>query len=787
MFAAPGDGSVRRRPSDVVRLVTAVVLLGLLLAAIRADLAVAANLVDDVVPPPEGLHWILTALWFIGSIGAIAALAVLALLSRRVRMAVETALAGFGAWAVCGLLGALAGTTGGYPAGAAPASVDTSFPLARLAAAVAVASIALPYLSRPVRRVFWVLIAAAAVSSVWRGSGLPIDVLASIVVGWGVAAVVHLALGSPAGVPSAADVSDAVADLGVDVVDVAPAPDREWGVARFEAADPAGDRLEISIYGRDASDAQVLAKLWRFLWYRDSGPTLALTRLQQVEHEAYLTLLAGQTGVPTPDVVVVGTSDETSEAVLVTRPPSGRPLADLEADDVDDATLDAVFGALAGLRSAGIAHGAISGRTILVGDDGSAGLRDLRRASSGAPDDRLERDLAAAIVAVALVVGPDRAVAAAMRSAGPERMEAIIARLQRAAFDKVLREQLRGHKELLGQLREAGAKAAGVDPPQLAEARRVSTSSWLMGLGAVVGLVLIVQEFSGIDDLGATLKTADWWWVGVAFVLAQLTNVAQAVSVLGSVSTPLPFGPTIGLELANAFTGLVAGTVGTTATIIRYFQRRGLAVSVAVSSGVLCSLANMAVQATLFIVAFLITRTSFTYDQTSGSGSSSSGSNETWLLVLLVVGLAAVGAVTAIPRFRHRAIDKLKPQVAAARTNLHELAEQPSKLVRLFGGAVVSQVLFALVLGASLHAYGASASLGELIVINTLASLLGGIAPVPGGMGVIEAGLIAGFTAIGIPNTIAVAATLTARLMTCYLPPIWGYPTLVWMRRREYL
>ena len=140
-----------------------------------------------------------------------------------------------------------------------------------------------------------------------------------------------------------------------------------------------------------------------------------------------------------------------------------------------------------------------------------------------------------------------------------------------------------------------------------------------------------------------------------------------------------------------------------------------------------------------------------------------------------------------MPRFRHRAVDKLKPQVDAARTNLRELAGQPSKLVRLFGGAVVSQVLFALVLGASLHAYGASASLAELIVINTLASLLGGIAPVPGGMGVIEAGLIAGFTAIGIPNTIAVAATLTARLMTCYLPPIWGYPTLVWMRRREYL
>ena len=50
-----------------------------------------------------------------------------------------------------------------------------------------------------------------------------------------------------------------------------------------------------------------------------------------------------------------------------------------------------------------------------------------------------------------------------------------------------------------------------------------------------------------------------------------------------------------------------------------------------------------------------------------------------------------------------------------------------------------------------------------------------------------EAILIAGFTAAGVPAPEAVAATFTARLFTCYLPPIWGYPTLAYMRHREYL
>ncbi len=56
-----------------------------------------------------------------------------------------------------------------------------------------------------------------------------------------------------------------------------------------------------------------------------------------------------------------------------------------------------------------------------------------------------------------------------------------------------------------------------------------------------------------------------------------------------------------------------------------------------------------------------------------------------------------------------------------------------------------------------------------------------------GGLGVIEAGLIAGFTAAGVPETAAVGATFTARMFTAYLPPIWGWFALDWLRRKEYV
>jgi uncharacterized membrane protein YbhN (UPF0104 family) len=42
-------------------------------------------------------------------------------------------------------------------------------------------------------------------------------------------------------------------------------------------------------------------------------------------------------------------------------------------------------------------------------------------------------------------------------------------------------------------------------------------------------------------------------------------------------------------------------------------------------------------------------------------------------------------------------------------------------------------------------------------------------------------------TAAGLPEQTAVAATFTHRLFTCYLPPIWGWFALAWLRRREYV
>ena len=68
-----------------------------------------------------------------------------------------------------------------------------------------------------------------------------------------------------------------------------------------------------------------------------------------------------------------------------------------------------------------------------------------------------------------------------------------------------------------------------------------------------------------------------------------------------------------------------------------------------------------------------------------------------------------------------------------------------------------------------------------------MAGLLASASPAGRGMGVAEAGLILALTAGGITKNDATAAVFVQGLCSAYLPPVAGWFTLMWMRRREYL
>jgi uncharacterized protein (TIRG00374 family) len=152
------------------------------------------------------------------------------------------------------------------------------------------------------------------------------------------------------------------------------------------------------------------------------------------------------------------------------------------------------------------------------------------------------------------------------------------------------------------------------------------------------------------------------------------------------------------------------------------------------------------------------------------------------VVVLAVTVVAVAAAVFFVPKVRER-FTSIVQQAREA----FKVIRSPERLLRLFGGNLAAEVTFASVLGLSLLAYGETASVMSLLVINVGVALFAGLMPIPGGIGVSEAGLTAGLVAIGIPESTAFAAAITTRLCTFYLPPIWGYFAMRWLRRNQYL
>jgi len=146
----------------------------------------------------------------------------------------------------------------------------------------------------------------------------------------------------------------------------------------------------------------------------------------------------------------------------------------------------------------------------------------------------------------------------------------------------------------------------------------------------------------------------------------------------------------------------------------------------------------------------------------------------------LVVGIVVT---LAVPRLR----EQIVPPVARALRSLRGSVTSPERLGLILGGTIIQKILFALTLSASVSAYGQSVTFGEAVFVNSAVSLFVGLMPVPGGIGVGEAALTAGLTTVGVPEGAALAAAITHRLVTAYLPPVAGFFTTRWLTDQDYL
>jgi uncharacterized membrane protein YbhN (UPF0104 family) len=769
VFGPADERPYRRLVGDWLRLTLAVPLVAVTAANPQFLRATERALDSFFATLPGSFDGVYAALLALGYLWGLALVVLAALVAHRLRLAIVIAAAGASAWCAARFLGFAVDGRGAWSALTAVFSTADPgpYPIVRLAVLTAVVVVAAPYLTRPLRRVGQVALLVVVPGSVVLGVGGIDAALGGFAVGWGIAAIVHLTVGSPAGRPTVAQISAALGELGVDVDAVALAPDQPGGSTVVIATRPDASRLRVRVYGRDAADTQLVAKAWRFIAYKDSGPTFTVTRLQQVEHEAVCLFAAHNAGVHVPRVVAAGVAGP-SAALLALDQPEQPTFAEVPDGPQLDGGVESLWTDVRRLRDARISHGALDGEHVLVGDAVST-IVDFDRASISSTAARLDLDVAQALVTTALRVGAERAVAAARVTLTREELLAATRYLTRPALTPASRRAMKGDSGLLDDL----VAQIGGELVRPVELRRVKPLNIVMVLALLFAVWVILGQVGSLSELIDTLKTADWPWLVVGFVLAQSTTIAFACTTIGSVSQPLPLVPVTLLQMAVSFVNLVAPT-GASSTImnIRFLQKQGVEVGAATSSGVLAGISGTITQFTLFVLTAIVIGQEASLSDVGGVGPD----QEERRLILLIVLIAAVviGIGLAIGPVRRFAKQKVWPQVIGALRNIWGILTTPRQLFLILGGSVAAQLLYSLCLLACLNAYGSTLSVAEIVFVNTSASFLASLVPVPGGIGVMEAAMVSGLTAFGIPPEIATAAVVTHRLFTTYLPPIWG-------------
>jgi uncharacterized membrane protein YbhN (UPF0104 family) len=740
-----------------------------------------ARTVDDVL---GALPAVLGGLWQLSAdllLFSLVGLIIVAALTRRWELARDLVLAVVLAELVH--LGVSRVVTGAWPdawlsfwrTGPPPA-----YPSGRISVTAAAALVAEPYLSLPIRRGFRALLAVGSIGMVALGAASSLGVLAGLAVAVTSSAAVRLVFGSLQGRPSVAEVSDALAQLGVTAPNLRVAPDQRAGVFGLEGTDDEGRALRVRVYGRDAHDTALLVNLWRRAWFRQQGAPVRLGRLQQVEHEAFATLFAHQAGVPTDRVVAAGMSAD-HDAVLVLH------RTDVPIEDLDEHTRPepaALWEVLGELRAARISHGSVDDQHLTAGPDG-VGLIDFSGAIVGATDDQLAVDEVQALVTTVEWVGASPAIDAAIVALGPERVRDLLPLLQPALLSSRLRDVTRSGQVDLEELRTLAAERLGVELPELRELRRVTIGSIASVVLPAIALVIVVSALVSVDwrELRDEIATATWWLLAVGFVASQLPRLSAAVSLLGASPRPIPLGQAYALQLSSAYLGLAVPTMaGRMALSIRFFQRHGMSAGIALTAGAMDNFSGFVVQVILLVTLLLSGAMSVELDL--GSRVPSVPSWFLWGVIAVVGGVSAT--LVVVPALRQMVIGRVREFISEAAAALRGL-RSPRRLGMLLGGNLASELLAAGALGLIAASMGYRLGLAELIVINVGAALFAGLMPVPGGVGVAEGGLTFGLSLAGVPQETAFAIALLSRLSTFYLPPAWGYVALRWLQRNQYV
>lgn len=760
-----------RRPGDLARF--AIVLVSIAAASLLSYLAqsTATGIGQDI---SQGANRLPSALLYVASfvsgLGALAfpvAVAFDLILRRRARQLMEAiagllitvALLSFASWTVTQvdaqrLLLAFAGTT----------DTTVAVPLNLLIGGLA----AMNTVARTMSRHRWnfisgVVIGSIALSDIISGGITTTGLLVSILAGWAVGLLIRYLLGTDTTRPPGNQIADTLATVDLPLSLLRAAEVLESGRG-YDASTLDGRRLDLIVLDRDLEGAGLAQAIYRSIRLRDDSGGSGTSMRRRLERIALNSWAISTAGIRTPNLISVAEVGPDAAVLAFDHLPGRR--FDVIDHKLADAELAGAWEIVRDLHAARIAHRSLTAESFVLGSDGQVYLTELEDGAIAASDVLLRIDLAEALCTLSMRSSPERAITAARYILGDATITKALPALQLVAFSNPTRDLLKKNKNLLTEIRNTllTLLPEGSDD-QSVEIERVKPRTLITIAAGTLAAYLLLGQLTKVN-LIELISSAKPSWALAAFGFSVLTYIAATINMLGVVPERLSIWKTFQTQWAASFATLVAPpTLGSVAINIRYLTKQRLNSAVAAASIALVQ-----------VLAF-ISHISFLLIMAIVAGTSSELAfrpSRTVIIAVFVIALAIAFALS-IPNVRDRVGDRVKPILGQVVPRFTALANQPLKLLAGVGGVILLNLSYIGALYASVRAFTGDATIVTIAVVYLAGSVIGQVAPTPGGLGAIEAAIAAGLTTAGVDAGVAVSATLLFRFWTFWFPTIPGW------------
>ena len=304
----------------------------------------------------------------------------------------------------------------------------------------------------------------------------------------------------------------------------------------------------------------------------------------------------------------------------------------------------------------------------------------------------------------------------------------------------------------------------------------------IVALIAVLGLIVLLAP--GLDTVRHLLRGGRPGWIVLAVVLEALSCVSYVLMFRPIFCRHMPWRTTWELGWAELGTGSIvpASGIGGLALGAWVLHEGGMPTEQIAHRSVAFFLIKGAVNFVAVAVVGVLMATTVL------------GPPESPLLTILpaVGAVAVIAAVYLVPRFGpgtqpSPGASRVAGVRAAARRSLVGGVSEALSILRrgeplVIVGAVGYWAFDNAVLWATFHAFGYSPPI-SVVLMAYLIGQMGGLLPIPGGLGGIDGGLLGTFVLYGTPLAITAAAVLAYRVILFWLPLLVGSVAFLSLRR----